>query len=188
MSPPPAQPRSPPRDIFSVIGGGLLDFATGTVANIEKQLQKQKEQDEAQRAERRARQAELEDALKAEAALTPRERATRDLTRAYEAADLSRSAKDLAPLMAAIEAAEAVGMSISALRPAKTLSAQLEAQARIDKAENALVMAERRAKINGKSGELALVQFVEDAAAAGTRENTGASSLFVVAFFVFSLY
>ena len=157
-----APPPPPERKATPDIASTFFDFLGAIGRTLAEQRERANEQAELRR--RAAAEATAAAAARqaAEAALSPKERASRDLKAAFEAADLKR-------LTAALEAAEAAQLSVSALGPARKLKSELEAAATLANVEYELTMAYRRATTGGRAGQERLVQYVEAAAAAGIK-------------------
>ena len=113
-----APPPPPERKATPDIASTFFDFLGAIGRTLAEQRERANEQAELRR--RAAAEATAAAAARqaAEAALSPKERASRDLKAAFEAADLKR-------LTAALEAAEAAQLSVTALGPARKLKSEL---------------------------------------------------------------
>ena len=127
------------------------------ISNLAADAEKRAEQRREAQARAAAEAARLREE---EARLTPQERATRELIRAFEGQDASL-------LSAAIDAGQAAGLDSTALLPAVQRLTELEAAAALERSEYDLIMATRRAMVGGKAETMRLPIFVEEAASAG---------------------
>ena len=175
-SPPPIAPPAEPSGLIFNIAKGFFDVAA-TISDVaaapfvalgsalDAQIASNARRAEARRRAAAAFTAEEEKLRREEEALSPVERATRELLRAFEGGDLAQ-------LSAAVEAGEAAGLSVEALRPARERCAELEAAAALDAADYQLLMATRRANTGGRAELTLLIPFVEEAAAVGVTGET----------------
>lgn len=174
-SPPPPPPQVPGRPPDWFTGGRTMWSAFETLGQFGKVVEApfkafnevvsraaaDAEERNVQRREAAARAAAEAERLRLEEeGLTPQERATRELVRAFEGSDVTRLSK-------AIDAGQAAGLDSAALLPAIERLAEMEAALDLEQAEYELYMATRRATVGGKAEAMQLPSFVEKAAAAG---------------------
>jgi len=159
-SPPVPQNRPPPTtDVLTT----LFQWATNPLEAMERSMQEARARQLEADARRRAAAQAAQERAAAEDRLSPREKARLNLSRAVEGASI----KSIKPLAEAVEAAAAAGLGEVALREARTLLTDLSLVAFLEAEEVKLQMALRRAQIGGRSEEMKLVHFVEDAASIG---------------------